>query len=168
MQVAEQESFAPATQDLPGLDFNAVVTHYSPKLYRAALRQLGNPDDALDALQDALLSAFRHRHQFEGRSELSTWLTSIVINAARGQRRRFLASPTVSLEGVTRAGRDFADAHPSPEARCVARERCERLQRLLRRLSPALRRAIELYEIEGLTCRQAAARLGVKPATLKC
>lgn len=168
MRVTEAESFAPPVQELPAMDFNAIATHYGPKLYRTALRQLGNPEDAQDALQEALLAAWRHRDQFQGRSELSTWLTSIVINAARGQRRRFMSRPTVSLEGVTFAGRDFADARPSPEARCAQHERSERLDRLLRRLSPPVRRAIELYELDGLSCRQAAARLGIKPATLKC
>ena len=170
---AQQESFAPTRQELPAEEFDRrefekVVAQYGPKLYRTALRQLGNPADAQDALQEALLSAYRHRDQFQGRSEFSTWLTRIVINAARGQRRRAQARPSVSLEGVTLSGREFADSTPGPEARYAQSERHERLQRLLRRLSPPLRRAIELYEIEGLSCRQAAAQLGIKPATLKC
>ncbi|MGH9484789.1 MAG: RNA polymerase sigma factor, partial [Terriglobales bacterium] len=149
-------------------DFDAAVNHYHARLYRIALRQLGNPDDAQDALQEAMLSAYRHRAQFEGRSELVTWLTRIVINAARGQQRRRRARPASSLEEATGAGRQFADHLPSPEARCLARERHERLRRLLSRLSTPLRQAVELCELRGLTCAQAAARLGCKPATLKC
>ncbi len=166
--MAQPASFAPTRQELPPEEFARLVAQYRPRLYRAALRQLGNPADAQDALQEALLSAYRHRDQFQGRAEFSTWLTRIVINAARGQRRRAQSRPSLSLEGVMLTGREFADSTPGPEARLAQSERHERLQRLLRRLSPPLRRAIELYELEGLSCRQAAAQLGIKPATLKC
>src|SRR3989475_3304608 len=51
-------------------------------LYQTALRLLGNPEDAKDALQEGLLSAYRNLRRFEGRSQFSTWLMRIVINAA--------------------------------------------------------------------------------------
>ena len=53
-----------------------------PRLYRAALRVVGTPEDAEDALQDGLLQAARHLPEFEGRTQFSTWLTQIVVNAA--------------------------------------------------------------------------------------
>ncbi|TAN23315.1 MAG: sigma-70 family RNA polymerase sigma factor [Acidobacteria bacterium] len=162
----ESATFTSLRKDFP--DFDAIVSHYHSRLYRIALRQLGNPEDAQDALQEALLLAYRHRDQFQGRSELVTWLTRIVINAARGQQRRRRARPASSLEEVTDAGLQFADHHPSPEAHCLDRERHERLRRLLGRLSEPLRQAVVLCELRGLSCAQAAARLGCKPSTLKC
>jgi RNA polymerase sigma-70 factor (ECF subfamily) len=63
-------------------DFEGVISRYSPVLFRVALRRLGNVEDAEDAVQDALLSAHKHVGQFEGRSQLSTWLTRIVTNVA--------------------------------------------------------------------------------------
>jgi len=164
---AKVEQISVSGKELPE-EFAAWVAHYRPRLYRTALRQLGNPDDAEDALQDALLSAYRHLGQFEGRAQLSTWLTRIVINAARELQRRRHARPAVSLEALPAAGELFPDRQPSPESRCSQGERRERLRRLLARLSPPLRSAVELYEIEGLSCRQAADQLGIKPATLKC
>src|SRR6266852_4708743 len=56
-------------------------------LYQTALRLLGNPEDAEDALQEGLLAAYRNLRRFEGRSQFSTWLTRIVINAALMRRR---------------------------------------------------------------------------------
>src|SRR5256885_13244971 len=56
-------------------------------LFQTALRVLGNTEDAEDALQDGLLSAYRNLKRFEGRSQFSTWLTRIVINAALMRRR---------------------------------------------------------------------------------
>ncbi len=155
-------------QEVPAEAFAGLVARYQSRLYRVALRQLGNVEDAQDALQDALLLAYRHLAQFQGRADIATWLTRIVINAARGQQRRQRVRPTVSLEAMTDAGREFSDFRMGPEARCWEHERRERLEQLLHRLSPPLRRAIEAYELEGLSCRDAAARLGIKPATLKC
>src|SRR5882762_571010 len=60
---------------------------YQRQLLGAARRILGNAEDAEDALQDGLLSAYRNVRRFEGRSKFSTWLTRIVINAALMRRR---------------------------------------------------------------------------------
>src|SRR5436853_7890192 len=55
-----------------------------PRLYRRAYRILGNATaDAEDAVQDALLAAYTHLHQFRGQAQISTWLTTIMLNCAR-------------------------------------------------------------------------------------
>src|SRR5713226_3522045 len=59
-----------------------LFTRHKRTLFQTALRLLGNAEDAEDALQDGLLSAYRNLKRFEGRSQFSTWLTRIVINAA--------------------------------------------------------------------------------------
>src|SRR5258706_7904784 len=77
MSVATNPLFAEHLNDLEG-----VISNYSPVLFRVALRRLRNVQDAEDAVQDALLSACKNIGQFEGRSQLSTLLTSIVSKAA--------------------------------------------------------------------------------------
>src|SRR5580698_263544 len=67
-------------------------------LYQTALRVLGNPEDAEEALQEGLLSAYRNLGRFERRSQFSTWLTRIVINAALMRRRSKRAHPAMSLD----------------------------------------------------------------------
>ena len=73
-----------------------IFASQTPRLYRAALRILGKPQDAEEALQDGFLSAIRHLGEFECRSGFSTWLTRIVINVAlmrlRKSRREVLTS----------------------------------------------------------------------------
>ncbi len=71
-------------------------------LYQTALRLLGNPEDAEDALQEGMLAAYRNLRHFEGRSQFSTWLTRIVINAALMRRRSRRAHPAVSLDDCDR------------------------------------------------------------------
>src|SRR6202140_624422 len=66
-------------------DHQAVETlfrRYQRRLFQTAMRVLGNAADAEDVLQDAMLSAYRALSRFEGRSQFSSWLTRIVINAA--------------------------------------------------------------------------------------
>src|SRR5260370_34137466 len=126
-----------ATQVAVGLQFNeeklirasqrgdsqAVETlfrRYQRPLFQTALRVLGNAEDAEDALQDGLLSAYRNLRRFEGRSQFSTWLTRIVINAALMRRRSAEARPAGSLdetprEGELPAAERFADYGPHPE-----------------------------------------------------
>src|ERR1700736_5243992 len=71
---------------------------YQRPLFQTALRVLGNAEDAEDALQDGMLSAYRNLKRFEGRSQFSTWMTRIVINAALMRRRSAKSRPAVSLD----------------------------------------------------------------------
>jgi RNA polymerase sigma-70 factor (ECF subfamily) len=70
-----------------------------PDLYRVALRVLGTHQDAEDAVQNGLLAAWRNLKRFEGRSQFSTWLTRLVINAALQELRRIRAHVITSLGG---------------------------------------------------------------------
>jgi len=144
----------------------------SRALYQTALRLLGNPEDAEDALQEGMLAAYRNLRRFEGRSQFSTWLTRIVINAALMRRRSQRAHPAVSLD--ERPGDDlpppaerFADDAPSPEELCAGSELSARLRENLDDLSPLLRNAFQLRELQGLSADEAAKALGVSRNTLK-
>lgn len=155
-------------------DHNALeilFAHHSRALFQTALRLLGNAEDAEDALQEAMLSAYRNLPRFEGRSQFSTWMTRIVINAALMRRRSKRAHPALSLddstEDKTPMAERFADSHPSPEQLYASAELSERVQENLRELSPLLRNAFELRELEGLSADEAARALGVSRNTLK-
>jgi RNA polymerase sigma-70 factor (ECF subfamily) len=140
-------------------------------LYKRALRFLGNAPDAEDAVQDALLSAYRHLGQFRGQAQLSTWLMTIVTNAARMQLRRrhsgyFSLDQEQGEEGLTFSER-LADSKPSPEEVCSTVEARNRLVEGVQRLSPKLRRTFQLRDIDGLTTKEAAQVLGVPQGTVK-
>src|ERR1700681_3197369 len=141
-------------------------------LYQTALRVLGNPEDAEEALQEGLLSAYRNLPRFERRSQFSTWLTRIVINAALMRRRSKRARPAVSLddfvsEGELPLAERFADDGPNPEQLYAGTELGDRMHKKLAEISPLLRKAFWLREIEGLSAEEAAQVLGVSRNTLK-
>jgi RNA polymerase sigma-70 factor (ECF subfamily) len=77
---------------------NTLFHRHRRSLFHSVLRVMRNYEDAEDALQDGLLSAFRNLKGFEGRSQFSTWLTRIVINAAL-MRRRSMSSRPAMLSG---------------------------------------------------------------------
>jgi len=141
-------------------------------LYQTAFRVLGNPEDAEEALQEGLLSAYRNLPRFERRSQFSTWLTRIVINAALMRRRSKRARPAVSLDDIAAEGElplaeRFADDGPNPEQLYAGTELGDRMKKKLAEISPLLRTAFWLREIEGLSAEEAAHVLGVSRNTLK-
>jgi RNA polymerase sigma-70 factor (ECF subfamily) len=153
-------------------DFEGVISNYSPVLFRVALRRLRNVEDAEDAVQDALLSAYKHISQFEGRSQLSTWLTSIVTNTAGMKLRQHLRHEMVSLDqnqendGATFANK-LKDSRPNPETICAQKETHETLRRAVARLSPKLREAIQMRDLDGFSMQETANALGISINALK-
>ena len=150
-----------------------VFSRYLPLLHRTAHRYLGNAADAEDAVQDALLSAYKQLDQFRGQAQLSTWLVAIVSNCARMQLRRRPRQFHVSLdeqfgdEEVYSLSERLVDGGPSPEDVCQKAELRERLLQVAEELSPKLRRAFQLRELDGLTTGEVARILGVADGTVK-
>jgi RNA polymerase sigma-70 factor (ECF subfamily) len=142
-------------------------------LYRRAYRILGNAADAEDAVQDALLAAYTHLHQFRGQAQISTWLTTIVLNCARMQLRRRPGHVHVSLDESTGGAQTvsvserIADHRPNPEDEYRESELSTRLTHLHSQLSPTLRRTFLLHDVEGLSTRETARILGVPTGTVK-
>ena len=141
--------------------------------YRQAYRLLGNAADAEDAVQDALLAAYTHLDQFRGQSQISTWLTTIVINCARLQLRRRIRHVHVPLEDSSGEIQTIsmlermADQRSNPEEDCRYGELSTQLSHFHRQLSPALRRTFQLRVVEGLSIRETARILGVPTGTVK-
>jgi len=142
-------------------------------LYRRAYCILGNAADAEDAVQDALLAAHTHLHQFRGQAQISTWLTTIVLNCARLQVRRRARQVHVSLDESTGGlqpllmSERIADHRPNAEDEYRESELSTCLTHLHRQLSPTLRRTFLLRDIDGLSIRETARILGVPSGTVK-
>ena len=144
-----------------------------PPLYRRAYRILGNTADAEDAVQDALLAAYAHLNQFRGQAQISSWLTSIVLNCARMQLRKrpryvhlSVDESAGEMQPISAAER-LPDHRPSPEDECRQSELSARLTHMYSRLSPRLRETFRLRDIDGLSIRDTARILGVPTGTVK-
>ena len=154
-------------------ELQRVLSLYLPSFYRCALRILGNRDDAEDAVQEALLAAYKHLHQFRGQSQMSTWLTTIVCNCARMQLRKRPRQINTPLDQQLGEGeRHFiserlGDTRPSPEDECRNSELAAHLRKCTALLSPRLRRTFELRIVDGLSILETAQVLGVRQGTVK-
>ena len=149
-----------------------VITNHSARFRRIALGHLSNAADAEDAVQDALVSALTHVHQFKGQAKMSTWLTTIVINSARMKLRRRL-TPMQRAMDETGGDQDLglehtvSDTRPGPEEAYRKREIAETLAHATSRLSPTLRTTFQLRDVDGLSIRETANLLGVPTGTIK-
>lgn len=152
--------------------FNDVLVLKMPQLYYTANRVMHNPADSEDAVQDGLLAAFLHIDQFRGESRMSTWLHSIVRNAALMQLRKKSRLRETSIpEGAEGEQPDydalFIDSSFGPEELCARAERTRLLAEKLKYLSPHCRSAVQLCVIEGLLLREAAKKLGISAGAVK-
>jgi RNA polymerase sigma-70 factor (ECF subfamily) len=171
--VGSEQHLEVRTQERDTQEMQDVLSRCLPLFYRRAHRHLGNAADAEDAVQDALLSAYKHLDQFKGQAQMSTWLTAIVTNSARMQLRRRLRQIHLSLDErfAEEDGNPLAErlAHhgPSPEDECQNSELHGRLMQFVSQLSPPLREAFHLRALGGLTTSEAAHILGVPEGTVK-
>jgi RNA polymerase sigma-70 factor (ECF subfamily) len=162
-----------ADDQSPARDLQRVLSLSSPSFYRCALRLLGNRYDAEDAVQEALLAAHKHLHQFRGQAQLATWLTTIVRNCALMQLRKRPRQIHMSLnEQIGEEQRYFiserlADTRPSPEDECRNSELAAHLRKCTALLSPRLRRTFQLRVLDGLSIFETAQVLGLPHGTVK-
>jgi RNA polymerase sigma-70 factor (ECF subfamily) len=154
-------------------EFEHLLSSRLPLFRSSAYRLLGNTADAEDAVQDAMLAAYKHLDQFRGHSQMSTWLTSIVRNCARMQLRRRPQHMHISLDERLGEAEEYqlaetlADNRPGPEDLCRRSELLEAVTSFAAELSPALRNTFQLRDIDDLSIRETARILGKQSGTVK-
>jgi RNA polymerase sigma-70 factor (ECF subfamily) len=140
--------------------FAELVRRHQDRLWRIALRTLGARDDAADAVQDALLSAYRGAAGYRGDAAVTTWLHRIVVNACLDLARRRQARPTSPLDESAAADR------PAPDL-LGSRETASEVLAALRRLPIEQSAAIVLVDVEGYPVADVAVMLDVPVGTVK-
>jgi RNA polymerase sigma-70 factor (ECF subfamily) len=144
-----------------GEAFGRLVARHQDRLWAVALRTLGDREEAADALQDALLSAYRGAAGFRGDAQVTTWLHRIVVNACLDRVRRASARSTVPLPDD-----EAASPHASRNA-LDDRETALEVETALAGLGHDQRIAIVLVDLHGMSVDEAAAVLQVPPGTVK-
>ena len=138
--------------------FGRLVTRHQERLWAVAVRTLGDREEAADALQDALLSAYRAAGSYRGEARVTTWLHRIVVNACLDRVRRRAVRATVPLPDQERA---------DPRDELAARETALEVEAALAGLPVDQRTALVLVDVQGLPVAEAAAVLGVPTGTVK-
>ncbi len=137
--------------------FADLVSRHRGAAWGVCLRITGNPHDAEDALQNALIAAWHHLDRFRGDARFSTWLHRIAANAALA---------------VVRSRRDIPGHHQLPDRGSpvddfAAYDESDRIQAALRRIPEDFRVAFVLREYGGLTYDEIARHQGIPVQTVK-
>ena len=142
--------------------FAELVRRHRDRLWAVALRTCRDPDDAADAVQDALISAYRRADTFRGSAKVTTWLHRIVVNACLDRLRAKKIRKTVALPEET------ADAG-LPDTRDPIAEHTTRLTVMgaLAQLPLDQRLAVTLVDLEGWSVDEAAQILECPSGTVK-
>ena len=138
--------------------FTVLVRRHRDRLWAVAVRTMRDREEAADALQDALLSAYRNAAGYRGDAAVTTWLHRVVVNACLDRMRRRAVRPSVPL-GATDVPA-LSDEHEALERRLDIRA-------ALARLPEPQRLAIVLVDLQELSVAEAAAYLGVPEGTVK-
>ncbi len=156
--------------------FERLVVEVQEKALRLAHAFLGDWDEARDAVQEALVKAYRRRHTFRGEADPATWFFPILANHCRDQLRRrkvrsFLLPWRHRTEGeddAAPATEDLAaDPGDGPEDQAQRTAFRRALARALRTLPRRQREVFQLRALAGLTGAETAAALGISPGAVK-
>ena len=151
--------------------FTEIVRRHKDRLWAVALRTTGNPEEASDALQDALISAYRRADSFRGDSAVTTWLHRIVVNASLDRLRRRSVRTWVPLpdESVGESPATLVDDSrlADPRAAAESSETVREVRAALDTLPPDQRAAIVLVDLEGWSVEEAAQALDCPVGTVK-
>lgn len=145
--------------------FGELFRRHRERLWAVAIRTLADPEDAADALQEAMISAFRRAASFRGESAVTTWLHRIVVNACLDRMRRRAARPELAggderLLDVLAAGAAGGDPAPGSE---LSME----VMAALRKLPRDQQVALVLVDMLEYGVADAAELLGVAQGTVK-
>ncbi len=152
--------------------FNRILALHEGMVFSLAARLLGDAEEARDVAQEVFLLVYRRLSRFEGRSSLKTWIYRIVVNQCHNRRRFWhrhgrdreqelderLAAPADARKGEWLA---------SPYEQARSHERSAAVQKALLDLSFDQRSVLVLREVEGLSCEEVAAALGIPDGTVK-
>jgi RNA polymerase sigma-70 factor, ECF subfamily len=146
--------------------FAEIVRRHRDRLWAVALRTLGDREEAADAVQDALVSAFRAAHTFRGQSAVTTWLHRITVNACLDRARKTASRRTSSI-GDEKHFEELLEPHESAAAPAERGELHDELLRVLATLPPEQRAALVLVDMQGYSVAEAASVLDIPVGTVK-
>lgn len=153
--------------------FGLLFARHRDRLWAVALRTTGDPDEAADALQDALVAAFRRAESYRGDAAVTTWLHRVVVNAALDRLRRRMSRAADPLpddlerhagRGALRTG---SPEHEDPAESAIRSDLRREVLAALDTLPVEQRAALVLVDMEGRSVHEAAAILGVAEGTVK-
>ena len=142
-----------------------LLARIHPMLYRWALANATDVDDADDIAQQALVAVYKKIRQFRSESPLAVWLYRLTTRTAAQRRRTFARRRTLDVRAHADVARRVYETDPGGR---VDRDRLTALVRqCYDRLPPQQRAALSLVDLEGYTPAEAAELMELAPVTLR-
>ncbi|MBZ6104470.1 RNA polymerase sigma factor SigM [Streptomyces olivaceus] len=163
--VTDQELLARHVEGEPEA-FGELVRRHRDRLWAVALRTLGDREEAADAVQDALVSAYRAAHTFRGQAAVTTWLHRITVNACLDRARKAASRKTAPVDDTERL-EQLLEPHESASAPAERNELHRQLLAALDTLPGDQRAALVLVDMQGYPVAEAARILDVPTGTIK-
>ena len=153
-------------------DFDWLVEHYTPMMFRLASRFIRRHGDAADVVQEAFLKAYRGIGNFHGECTLKTWLYRITLNTVSNQNRWWWRHRSRECQVEPPAGSEYsfpepASNRPSALDRLLTEETQSLVQRGLAQLDEAHRTILILRELEELSYEEVGEILNISQGTVK-
>ncbi|MET7610667.1 RNA polymerase sigma factor SigM [Streptomyces seoulensis] len=164
-EVRDDELLARHVQGDPDA-FGEIVRRHRDRLWAVALRTLGDREEAADAVQDALVSAYRAAHTFRGQSAVTTWLHRITVNACLDRIRKAASRKTAPVDDPERL-EQLLEPHESASAPAERNDLHRQLLEALGTLPAEQRAALVLVDMQGYPVAEAARVLDVPTGTVK-
>lgn len=146
--------------------FGELVRRHRDRLWAVALRTLGDREEAADAVQDALVSAYRAAHTFRGQSAVTTWLHRITVNACLDRARKAASRKTSPIDDTERL-EQLLEPEESAAAPVERGDLHRELVEALGTLPHDQRAALVLVDMQGYPVAEAARVLDVPTGTVK-
>lgn len=158
-----------AAQGGDSLAYGELCRRHSARVFRTVLRILGNPADAEDVVQEALLAAFANISTFAQKSAFSTWLTRIAINFALLLLRRRSMEVRSGARNIPDdlLFYDTAEPRPSPEDIAGHMELNDAVLRAITQLPPTLQGVVRIRCIQEASTKETAAALGLSERAVR-
>ena len=156
--------------------WESLVQQFHRRIYNICYRFTGSQDDAQDLTQEVFIKVYRTLASYDlDRGSFQTWVTTMTRNLLVDHFRKSKQDrATDSLEEPAGADDDslslidrIEDAAPSADQRLLTREKQQMVQRALQKLSPELREAVILRDLQDLDYREIALALKVPEGTVK-
>lgn len=147
--------------------FEPLIRAYEKTIYNLCLRMLGDPQDAMDASQEAFFRAYRALGSFRGDSKFSVWLYRLASNVCLDMLRKGSRTPTLSLTDREEEVLDIPDERFCPQTELEKKQLRQAVRRGLLGLEPTFRQVLVLREVSGLTYEEIARVTGLEPGTVK-
>lgn len=149
--------------------FEELICAYEHRIYNIAYKMMGNPEDAMDVAQEALLKIYKSLKKFKNQSTFSTWVYRVAMNTCLDELRKKKRGFLLLMNDTEGYGNGIVDSSSDslPEVSYERKERLKSLQNAIQELIPDYKSVIILRDIQGFSYEEIAEILHCPLGTVK-